>query len=76
MYTENLSTLVSFIRENSHHKFVYDFLYDNDDLFWIRNNIDCINEIISVACNLNKRLHSDNVSEAIEEVADIWEVSR
>lgn len=76
MYTEQLSVLVNFIQEAGNQELSKSFLYTEADLYYIKSNAECVNEIVSTACELNKRIQSELISEAIEEVSSIWEVSK
>jgi hypothetical protein len=77
MNEENLTTLVSFIVDfGLQDKLPNQFLYTTDDVYWIKHDKECVNEIVNIACALNQRILCEKISETIEEISDFWEVPR
>lgn len=75
MYLEQLSLLLDFIKtQNKTHLIPNSFLFTSDDLYYIQDDKETISHIVSLACRENRRIHSENISMAIEEVSSRWEV--
>ena len=77
MYLEQLSILIDFIKENNKKlAFSNRLFFTEDDIFdnyYISK--EEISHIVNTACQANKRIHSENISIAIEEVSSYWEVT-
>lgn len=75
-YHESFSFLLSFLRDYNTKKLDAIQVPDEELARYFSHDPDFVNKVVNQACFLNKRIQSERVSEALEEITSVMEVTR